>query len=504
MLLVLVSVPLWGQDTSGQSGATPDQTQPPVPAYGQDNSTPPPTSENPPISGIDQPGLEPHAAPLSYLQPGVSVSESLDSNIADQFGGSATHSLTTALGRLQLERLWNNFDLGIDYAGGVSYYNINAIGFRQVQQLNIGQRLTWKRGQLELRDCFSYLPEGNMGLGYGMANSPGEVPAVNCGGQGAFFGGAISATLGQVSRMTNLTMLNITQNLSPKSSITLTGGYGFLHYRGGPEQLSDLSFLNNSQVSAQVAYDRILGPRDQAAIMYGYQGFSFSTTGFFAGNQAQGTQPQLQPGSSFHTHVVQAMWGHRISGRMNLLLAAGPQITHIAAYQLWDGNLADLTSQCQFLAAFGGNLACPARNTSIGASGRFSLQYQLRRTNLELGYDRFTSAGGGIFAGAKTDSVHFSASRPLNRIWTGILDVGYAKNVREFQTTTVNATTFKYFFAGAAVHRRIGHELRFFTSYQFDEITLQGGYCGAATSCTSQRNVGSIGIDWSPRPMRLE
>ena len=34
---------------------------------------PPPVSENPPLSGLDLPSLEPHAAPLSYLQPGCDV-----------------------------------------------------------------------------------------------------------------------------------------------------------------------------------------------------------------------------------------------------------------------------------------------------------------------------------------------------------------------------------------------------------------------------------------------
>ena len=59
----------------------------PAPAFGQETPVPP-VSENPPISAIDQPGLEPHAAPESFLLPGLHVSESGDSNIGNSLGGS--------------------------------------------------------------------------------------------------------------------------------------------------------------------------------------------------------------------------------------------------------------------------------------------------------------------------------------------------------------------------------------------------------------------------------
>ncbi len=70
----------WAQDSSTppSTGDVPQSAeQQPVPAYGQE-STPPPISENPPLSGLDLPSLEPHAAPLSYLQPGATFSESAD------------------------------------------------------------------------------------------------------------------------------------------------------------------------------------------------------------------------------------------------------------------------------------------------------------------------------------------------------------------------------------------------------------------------------------------
>jgi len=83
--------------SAGVAWAQSDQNQPPapppVPAFGPENPVPP-VSENPPISAIDQPGLEPHAAPESFLLPGLHFSESVDSNVANTLGGSGVSSVT--------------------------------------------------------------------------------------------------------------------------------------------------------------------------------------------------------------------------------------------------------------------------------------------------------------------------------------------------------------------------------------------------------------------------
>ena len=76
----------------------------PVPAFGPDNPAPP-ASQNPPISAIDEPGLEPHAAPESFLLPGLHVSESLDSNVGNSLGGSSFSTVTRGLGSLTLQKL---------------------------------------------------------------------------------------------------------------------------------------------------------------------------------------------------------------------------------------------------------------------------------------------------------------------------------------------------------------------------------------------------------------
>src|SRR5579862_3109172 len=120
---------VWAQDSPTPPAETPAQSgqtdqQEPAPAYGQ-QGTAAINSENPPLSGLDLPSLEPHAAPLSYLQPGATFNESAITNAANQLGGG-THftSTTRGLGSVTLRRLWSNFDLAVDYEGGVGYYTL--------------------------------------------------------------------------------------------------------------------------------------------------------------------------------------------------------------------------------------------------------------------------------------------------------------------------------------------------------------------------------------------
>src|SRR5579864_8901011 len=107
LVLLCATGGAWAQDnsTSADPNSAQDQRAP-VPAYGQENA-PPTVSENPPLSGLDLPSLEPNAAPLSYLQPGATFSETADSNAASIPGaGHSFSSVSRALGSVALRRLW--------------------------------------------------------------------------------------------------------------------------------------------------------------------------------------------------------------------------------------------------------------------------------------------------------------------------------------------------------------------------------------------------------------
>jgi hypothetical protein len=486
----------WAQDTSTpdsnapsqgsapSSGTPQDKTanqQGPAPAYGQENA-PPPITETPPLSGLDVPSLEPHAAPLSYLQPGGTVSETADTNANNSLGGGSLASVTRALGSLTLQRLWSHFDLALDYIGGVSYYDLPGQGFKALQQMDFEQKITWKRGQFAVRDSFSYLPEGNFGGAYGSLGSQ-EIESLGNTSFSYFFGGGNLGTLGLAPRVLNVSLADVSEYLSPKSAVTAAGGYAFTHFygndigTGGP-------FIGTSQVSGQVGYSRLLTPKTQVAMAYGYQGFDFSVFG-----------------TAFHSDVIPAMYGHQISGRMDLLIAAGPQITFIGTPGLVCSSPPPPGSSCTSF------VVGTVKDTRIGVAGQARLRYKFTKTMLSASYQRFETSGSGLFAGAQTDIGRVSAERPLSRVWTGSIDAGFSRNAR-LQTASggVAANNYYYGYGGAALHRSFGHDFHGFASYQFNELHFDNSLCGTASACSriSNRNAITIGLDWTPRPIRID
>lgn len=499
------------QDPSAP-GATPsgqaEQTPGPVPAYGQEN-TPLTTNENPPLSGIDLPSLEPNAAPLSYLQPGATVSETMDTNALNVLGsGSNFSSISRALGSLALRRLWSHYDLALDYVGGVGYYSAQGQGVKLLQQMDVDQKITWRRGALSLRDSFSYLPEGNFGGSYGSVGSTGSASLGNSS-LGAFFGGSTLGSFGLAPRIVNVSLADVQESLSPRSSVTAAGAYAFTHFYGS-DVSSGAAFLGVKEISAQAGYNHLLSAHTQVALVYGYQSFDFSVTGM-----------------AFHSNILEGMYGHRITGRMDFLIAAGPQLTQIDSHS---AICANPELPANLVCVLFGNALIPITNhtNKVGVAGQFHLRYKFPRTSYDLSYQRYETGGSGLFAGSQSDIVTLAMNHSLTRVWSVFANIGYSRNQRlqslsaqQLATCVysgqlnptglplcpgVNAHTYNSGFIGVGVHRQFGHDFHGFGSYQFNRLAFDNSYCGGLPACsrTSNRHAITVGLDWTPRPMRLD
>lgn len=489
------------QDQENAPTSESQTPQQPVAAYGQESVPSTAINENPPLTGLDLPSLQEHAAPLSYLQPGATFSESASTNVGNQLGGTDFGSVTRGLGTLTLRRLWSHYDLALDYMGGFGYYNRGGIGWRQLQSLGIAQKIAWKRGQLSLRDTFNYLPEGNFGAPYGSLGSVG-IAGIGVPLTSSFWHSGLG-DLGLTPRITNLSLAELSESLTPKSAFTATGGYAFTHFL--ENDVSGASFIDSSQISAQAGYNRILTPHTQVAVAYGYQGFDFSVAG-----------------TAFHTHVIQGMYGHRISGRMDFVLGGGPQIilsdtpTEVCSNPTIPPLLCvDLGSQL---------LPATVKSTRIGFAAQGRLRYRFTKSTLDLRYERFETSGGGVFAGAHTDMVNLGLERPMSRVWNLSANVGFSRNDRLQPLTpqqisgctTVqgshnacpanDATTYFIGYAGVAVHRYFSRQFHGFASYQFSESGFDHSFCTGSSQCDriSNRHVVTIGLDWTPRPIRID
>jgi len=480
MFLALALGLVWAQGdaTPAPAGQAPDSSQssantPPPAAFGQDNA-PPQSAENPPISGLDEPSLEPGALARSFLIPGVHVSQALDTNVNGSTGSSSYHGVTSALGSLALQKLWSRYQGSLDYVGGASFYSGRGFTATQVQDLSIDTRYLWRTGQLAVRDAFSYLPEGSFGFGsYGGAGAisgiggiGGPLSGGGVGGvQNGFFGPGQFASLGQQPRISNVALVDITKTLSPRSSVTAAGSYGLVHFVNSPP-----GFLNSRQVSAQGGYNYLLNKKDQLGVVYGYQTFRY---------------PSVLQGN-LNTNLVNVLWGHRLSGRMDLVLGGGPQFTRSSS------------------PLFGSN-------TRISGSGRASLRYRFPLTSVSLSYNHYNTSGSGFFVGAKSDVARLSASRPFFRVWNVTADIGYTHDSRIVPVVILfspinNARSYNYIYAGGSVRRQLGRDFSAFLSYQYNNLNFDQSFCINSTSCarTSQRSVVVFGIDWHPHPIRLD
>lgn len=467
--LTVSTMAAWGQTAAGQ---TPDDTQrnaPPA-AFGQE--TPPMVvNDNPPISGLDQPSLEPNIQPRSMLLGGIEASESLDSNIGSD-ARPALHSVTRGLGGLTMQRLWSRYQLAAAYVGGVGYYNRAGDGLKQIQELQAQQTVLWRTGQLSMRDSFSYLPEGAFGYGSyggsggfqlglgGLGEGQGMLGS-GFGGQYGILGSGQFGSLGQSPRITNVAMLDAVQGLSPRSSLTAAGSYGLVHFTEGSQ-----GFINSQQAGAQVGYNYSLNRKNQIALSYGIQSFHF---------------PALVGADNITSHVVQAMYGHRVSGRMDFVIGAGPQWTRIQ--DPLSGNSSRLT-----------------------IAGRFTLRYRFRQMFTALSFERFDTNGSGFFAGAQSNIAQLQASRPLGRRYTAQANIGFAHNQRlQSSLLGVASTSYNYGFAGFAVRRQFGYNWGSFLGYQWnDQIFDTCPVAGPSCNRISVRHVLTVGVDWHFRPIRID
>jgi hypothetical protein len=465
MLLNLTLPTSWAQ-SDAQSSDNPATTNGTVAVPPPGSSAQATSSENPPISGLDQPSLEPQAASRSFFIPGAHISEAVDSNISNGFGNASVHGVTRALGSLALQKLWSHYDTTLSYVGGGAFYSHRGSSASQIQQFDADQRILWRTGQLSIRDSFSYLPEGLFGYGsYGGVGGIAGLGAIGGGivggGLNGFFGPGQFGSLGQEPRITNVAIADVTQSLSPRSSVTAAGSYGLVHFVD-----SDSGFINSRQTVAQVGYDYQISRKDQVGLIYGYQAFRYPA----------------EVGTDFHSHIINVLYGHRVSGRMDLVLGGGPQFTEI-------------------------NSIFTGSTREVSGSGRAALRYRLPHSSLSLAYYHFNTSGSGFFAGAKTDTVRGDLNHPFGRVWEATFDVGYSHSSRLAPTLLgigIPANSYGYVYVGGTAHRQLGRDFSLLLSYQFNDLGFDNSFCAAGGSCRSQRHVAMVGLDWHPRPIRLD
>jgi hypothetical protein len=484
-----------GSTDSGQAGSAPSGSASSAPDQG--NGAPPaattpagPDIENPPLSGLDEPSSELAFGGRSYLVPGIQLSESVNS-ISSGLGSktSGTDETARGLGSLDLQKIWKTNQLALDYIAGGTLLQGHVTQAHlgrsyQTHSFALDERHLWRTGQLVFRDSLNYLPEGSFGFGsYGGAGGFGSSlgGGGTSGGAGTGLGGGITGgipggsfgggTIGSVGiqpRIDNLSVIDLTQSFSPRSTVVAAVAYDYTNFLTNAQ--TSLALINSQMSSAQLGYDYLVNNHDRLSVSYSYQTFHFPSAG--SGN--------------VEAHAWHVLYSHRISGRLNLVFGGGPQLL------IFHNPLISVPSK-------------------ITGSGRAQLSYQANlRTTTQISYMHYTSAGSGFFAGANTDVVNASLTRLEGRTWSFSVNGGYSRNsqLQKSALGASTASTYDYFYGGSSIRRQLGRYFGAFVSYQYSDMRFNSGavVCTTPTSCgnSSGSQVGLVGIDWHPHPFRLD
>jgi len=390
----------------------------------------------------------------SYWQPHVDLSGSADSNALGQNSGWTTY--TSILGGVNVHKISGHSDLTVGYAAGGNFSNDGSIGNSVVQQLNFAEKITVRRVTLSFLENMNYLPQASLGYGLqtgvdGTALQPGLAPL-----------DSVLTTRGQ--RIDNSFLAEADVHLSPRSSVTMVGGYSLLHYFDNQPNV-----LNSTTATAQGGYNRQVSAKDTIAVLYRFSDFRY-------GNGISQT---------INDNAVQVSYGRRVTGRLALQFGGGPEITFFSS-PILNNSAGTSTSASQ-----------------VNFSASASLTYQLRRAALGGSYFRGVSTGSGVSAGSVTDTVSANLSKQLTRTVAGKINGGYARNrALAIPGFGIYNQSYNYAFAGASLSRPWGRSMNVFVSYQAQYQYSNVGFCAGVTCGTSVVvHLISVGWHWQARPM---
>jgi hypothetical protein len=461
---------------AAQTTTSPVDTAP-APAFGQ--NSPILSPENPPVTGLDEPALDLRTSSRSFIAPAFQVSESADTNGRNQLGGGGgLDSVTRVLGAFDLQKFWPKSDLFAEYLGGGAFY-ADPYDAEQLHSAGVEAVTRWRTGQATIRDSFSYLPDGSFQIGFGglpgigLANGGGASFGAGGGIPGThFFGsGDLGAGATNIPRLANTGILDMVQAISPVSAFTVAGGFSDAHFFDSTTEFLNGKnipvLVNSDELTIEGGYSHLINRHDQIGLVYAFQLFQFPAS----------------TGGQIYIDVVNVRYSHNISNRLSFLAGVGPQYTDLQ---------------------IGGYF----KHWSV--SGRAQLRYKIQHGSLTLSYEKFTSSGSGLFGGANVQEARVSYTRPVGRTWEVYADLGYSHNTQIEPNPAINATGFDNGSAGVILRKHLNRSFDFFATYRFGELALEtstnAGSCIPGSGCgrLSQRQVGAIGMEWHPKPTRIE
>ena len=456
LVVGLGALPLMAQDPNAEAPNPAAQNSPLFrtsdPQQDADVGTQTVQPDNRPLSGVQNPTIGSPESRHSYWVPGIQYGNAVRSSSAG--GANSDWNTTNFLStNVSLLESWNHSTLSANYSGG-GYFSTDPAQGRQgeFQQLAANYQFDGKRWQALLIDQFSYLPQSSFGFGgmggLSMPGISGTLAVPVAGLENTFIPGQTNlATLGP--RYSNSSAAQFTYETSPRGSLTVAGVYGVLRFVNPGSINSDLEM-------AVLGYDYAVTRKDSVGLTYRFGAYLFSGEPYTLGDQ-----------------IVHLEYGRKITGRMGLKLAGGPELTTL-------------------------RIPVAYLRRTISGSGSASLTYAIAQgSSLEIHYLHGVTNGSGVSIGAISDQIGAAVSKQLTRVWNGNLSFGYARNGQILGVS--GATGFDNWFAGAELSRSIGHMTFFSLGYQA-QIQAASVIPGSTNYAVHQI---SLSFQWHTRPFVL-
>src|SRR5260221_100122 len=434
-----------------------------IPALGEDDSNQADREalqpDTRPLTGVQSATLGKVASEHSYWIPGIQYGNTIQNNGAGSQGQSSWSVTNYLSGNVSLLEEWKSAQLSLNYSGGETFSTNSAQGNGYFHQLGFIQAFEWPRWQVQFLDQFSYLPESQFGFG---AGSNLGVPGI-----GGSFGPPLPGVGGSVGpndtifiargpRYNNSFTTQVAYQLSPRSSVNVSGSYGVLRY-------IDPGNIESNDVTGNAGYNYQLTKKDTIGLSYRFSRYSY------IGN------PQ-----AIDDHMISVAYGRKITGRLALQAYGGPEITTFAV------PLANETRR-------------------ISGSGGATLTYQFSKSILDLSYTHGVSGGSGVFAGASTDQIQTGLSRNFGRAWQASVDFGFARNKGIGGSQTLAAgQSYNSWFGGGGLNRSLGSNARFSVGYtaRIQSTSVSPCPAGGCSSSSTQHQI-AMTLQWHTRPLVL-
>jgi hypothetical protein len=459
----LSPAPLFAQQQAGERPNPAAREYPPLldTADNQQDAdavTPAMQPDNMPLVGVQNPTLGTPEMRHSYWVPGIEYTNDVRSSSLNQAANSDWNTTSFVSVDMSLQEAWSHSLLSANYSGGGFFSTDPIRGNGQNYQLATAYEIDQRRWQVLFVDQFSYLPQSAFGFGGtgGLAfpGITGTLAVPLPGLQSAFVPSqTILTPFGP--RSSNASAGQLTYAISRRGSITLAAVYGTLRF-------ADSGNVNNDTAILNTGYNYAITQKDSVGLVYIFSAYHFPG------------DPQ-----AIGDHVGQFVYGRKITGRLALKLAGGPEVT-------------------RFRVAIGDS------TQKIAGSGNAALTYAFARSKVALSYTHGVSGGSGVFTGSTADLVNATWNRQLTRVWNWSVNFGYARNRQILSAVGLTPPSYDTWLVGSGLSRPLGRAATFSLSYQAQVQAKNAAICGNPT-CGTNYTVHEVfaTFQWHTRPLVL-